>query len=100
MEFKMKLLRDIEAYCIKVDYFMWSEEKGEYTEPVYLTIDTKKCNIFVFEEDMNNPELRIFTSKTEAQRYLKAKISGGLCYKNEKVVKIRYNFEEKKWEEA
>lgn len=100
--YKMKLLKDIEvsAYCIKVDYFMWSEEKGEYTEPLYLTIDTKRCNIFIFREDLNNPELRVFTSKTEAQSYLKEKIANAISYKNEKVVKIRYNFEEKKWEEC
>ena len=60
----MKLLRDVELFCIKVDYLMWSEEKGEYTEPVYLSIDTETmrkdgtCVNLIFFEEKITPRLR------------------------------------------
>ena len=98
----MKLLKDITAYCIKVDYFMWSEEKGEYTEPAYLSIDTgtkakdgTPVNLIIFKEDIT-PCLRIFDTKKEATEYMKKHLSNSCSCENERVVKLKlkYNLNE------
>ena len=77
-ETKMKLLRDAKLYCIKVDYFMWSNEKQEeYNEPAYLSIDTKTkkkngepMNLLIFKEAIT-PHLRVFDTEREAKKYFK-----------------------------
>ena len=81
----MKLLRDVELFCIKVDYLMWSEEKGEYTEPCYLSIDTETkkkdgtpVNLIIFEEKIT-PHLRVFDSEIVAKRYIDSHITNP-CY--------------------
>lgn len=101
----MKLLGDVK-YCIKVDYFMWSEEKGEYKEPVYLTIDTEtkrkdgtNANIIIFKEDIT-PNLRVFDTHKEAVEYMLSRISNPCYCDNQRVVKIKYDFENEKWEEC
>lgn len=103
----MKLLGDIKMYCIKVDYFMWSEEKGEYTEPVYLSIDTETCkkdgtcaNLICFKEDIK-PNLRVFDTVKEAEGYIAAHSTGiNISYENPEVVAIKYDFDAQKWVEV
>jgi len=104
----MKLLKDVTLYCIKVDYFMWNEEKQEeYTEPVYLCIDTETkkkngepMNLIIFEEDINNPCLRVFDTENKAKKYMKDhEMNNSICYDNNRVVKITYDFENKTWRE-
>ena len=101
----MKLLKDVELYCIKVDYFMWSEEKGDYTEPCYLSIDTEikkkdgnPANLIIFKEDIT-PYLRVFDTEKEAKEYIQSRISNPCYCENPRVVKVKYNFESKEWEE-
>ena len=98
----MKLLKDITTYCIKVDCFMWSEEKGEYTEPAYLSIDTETktkdgvcMNLITFKENIT-PCLRIFDTKKEATEYMKKHLSNSFGHENERVVKLKlkYNLNE------
>ena len=103
----MKLLRDVILYCIKVDYFMWSEEKGEYTQPCYLAIDTETkrkdgtcANIIIFEDDINIQNIRVFDTEIEAQDYIESRINNPCYCENQRVIKIKYNFENGKWEEV
>ena len=102
---EMKLLKNVELYCIKTDYLMWSEEKGEYTEPVYLSIDTETkkkdgtcANLIIFEEKIT-PHLRVFDSEIVAKRYIDSHITNPCYCENPRVVKVKYNFESKEWEE-
>ena len=98
----MKLLKDVSLYAIKCDYFMWSEEKGEYTEPVYYAIDTSnKLNIIIMVEDVNSANLRVFDSLTAAKNYIKTHTTGvDVCLENVRPVKIMYDFETLKWKEV
>ena len=103
-QFEMKLLGDT-MYCIKVDYYMWSEDKGEYTEPTYLTIDTetkdiegKPSNLIIFKNEIT-PNLRVFDKHKEAVEYMLSRISNPCYCENQRVVAIRYNFETNAWEE-
>jgi hypothetical protein len=102
----MKLLRDVELFCIKVDYFMWSEEKGDYTEPAYLSIDTETkkkdgtcANIIIFEEKIT-PHLRVFDKAGDAVTYIVSHINNHCYCENPRVVKIKYNAETNEWEES
>ena len=102
----MKLLRDVEVYCIKVDYFMWSEEKGDYTEPAYLSIDTETmkkdgtpANLIIFEEEIT-PHLRVFDKVGDAVKYMVSHINNPCYCEKPRVVKIKYNTETNKWEET
>ena len=101
----MKLLRDVELYCIKVDYYMWSEEKGDYTEPAYLSIDTETmkkdgtcANLIIFEEKIT-PHLRVFDTEIEAKEYMESRLSDPCYCENPRVVKIKFSNETKEWEE-
>lgn len=101
----MKLLRDVELYCIKVDYYMWSEEKGDYTEPAYLSIDTETmkkdgtpANLIIFEEKIT-PHLRVFDTEDEAKKYMESHIKNPCYCGNPRVVKIKFSSETKEWEE-
>jgi hypothetical protein len=103
----MKLLKDVNLYGIKVDYFMWSEEKGEYIQPSYLAIDTETkrkdgtcANIIIFKDDINVPNLRVFDTEKEAQEYMKSRINNPCYCENQRVIKIKYDFENGKWEEC
>ena len=104
---KMKLLKDIIMYAIKVDYFMWNDVTNEeYTMPHYLCIDTEtknkkgECmNLLIFKEEINS-DLRVFDTLKEAKEYLNEKVKGSFCYNNERVIKITYNFETNRWEEC
>lgn len=102
----MKLLKDVSVYCIKVDYFMWSEEKGDYTSPEYLSIDTETkrkdgtpANLIIFKEKIT-PSLRVFDTEIEAEEYMNSRIKNPCYCENQRVVKITYNFETKEWEEC
>lgn len=102
----MKLLRDEILYCIKVDYFMWnSKTEEEYTESVYLSIDTETkkkdgtpMNLIIFEESITD-HLRVFDTEQEANEYIDRKERNTCCYENGRVIKIKYNCENGKWEE-
>lgn len=101
---EMKLLKDVELYCIKVDYFMWYEDKGECIEPCYLSIDTETmkkdgtcANLIIFEEKIT-PHLRVFDTENEAKDYMESHIKNPCYCCNPRVVKVKYNFESKEWE--
>lgn len=109
-QFEMKLLEDIEItrYCIKIDYYMWDNDRDDVGEvPHYLAIDTKTkdkegnpMNLLIWKEEIT-PNLRVFDSEQEATEYMKSRISNNPCYgTNQRVVKIRYNFKKRKWEEC
>lgn len=94
-----KLLKDQRFFAIKCDYFMWSEERGEYTEPMYWTLDDNE--IIVMEDDVNCGRLRVFTSRTAVSKYIKTHTTGfDVCMNNVRPVEIYYNFSNKKWEEV
>lgn len=101
----MKLLRDEFMYCIKVDYFMWSDEKGEYTEPMYLSIDTETkqkdgtpANFITFSEVITG-NLRVFDTERDAEAYMNTRIKNPCYCEKPRVIKIKYNFERNTWEE-
>lgn len=94
-----KLLKDQRFFAIKCDYFMWSEERGEYTEPVYWTLDDNE--IIIMEDDVNNGRLRVFTSLTAVKKYIRSHNAGvNICMENVRPVEIRYSFSERKWKEV
>lgn len=98
----MKLLSEAPTilYCIKVDYFMWSEEKGEYKEPLYWCLDQSKYQLIVFEEKLN-PRVRVFDTFKKAENYFnKHNASDSCCYDNPRIVAIAYNSNKKRWEEV
>lgn len=105
----MKLLKDLIMYAIKIDYFMWDEKKEEeYTEPHFLTIDTETkdksgnpLNLLIFKKEITE-NLRVFNTHKEAVKYIAEKsYLKSPCYgENVRVVKIKYNFNENKWEEV
>ena len=94
----MKLLKDVCLYAIKVDYLMYnSETDSEYTEPVYLSIDTETkmkdgnpANLIIFEEEITD-HLRVFDTEREAKKYMKEKCSDSCCFENPRMIKIKYN---------
>lgn len=103
---EMKLLKDEVFYAIKVDYFMINEKDEEYTEPLYLSIDTETknkdgepMNLIVFDKEIT-PRLRTFCEKREAKIYMAQKSKNTCSFENPRVVKITYNFETNKWEEC
>lgn len=94
-----KLLKDQRFFAIKCDYFMWSEERGEYTEPVYWALDDNE--IIVMEDDVNCGRLRVFTSLTAVKKYIRSHNTGvNICMENVRPVEIRYSFSERKWKEV
>ena len=106
----MTLLKDVTTlFAIKIDYFMWDEKKEEeYTKPHFLTIDTEikdksgnPLNLLIFKKEIT-ANLRVFNTHTEAVKYIAEKPSlKSPCYgENVRVVKIKYNFNENKWEEV
>lgn len=104
---QMKLLGDVK-YCIKVDYFMWNEEKDEeYKQPMYLAIDTETkdrngnpVNLIMFKNNITS-SIRVFDTEKEAKDYIVAHNTGvSVCYENERIVAIKYNFETREWEEC
>jgi hypothetical protein len=104
----MKLLKDVIMYAIKVDYFMWNAEtEEEYTEPLYLSIDTEtkdkkgKCvNLIIFREEITD-NLRVFNTLKQANEYMETRLASPCCFcENERVIKIKYDFENNRWEEC
>ena len=100
----MKLLNDIILYAIKVDYFMYSETKGDYTEPRYFAIDTEttnkdgECmNLIIMKKNVDDPCIRVFDTEREAKRYIREHKS--YSYEKPRVIKIIYDFKNKKWKE-
>lgn len=102
----MNLLGDV-RYCIKIDYFMWNcETDRAYTEETYLTIDTETkdkhgnpMNLLTWETEIT-PSLRVFDTEDEAKEYMKTHINNPYYGENQRVVKIRFDFEKKEWEEC
>lgn len=101
----MMLLKDTKLFAIKVDYYMWSEEKGEYLEPHYLSIDTEtkrkdgtSANLIVFREQITS-ELRVFLTKTEVTKYKREKCKDAISFTNARIIEVMYNFETGNWEE-
>lgn len=103
----MKLLKDECLFCIKVDYFMINGETNEeYTQPEYLGIDTKTkkkdgtpANFIIFLETITE-NLRVFDTEREALDYMNSRIKNPCYCENPRVIKIKYNFENNKWEEV
>lgn len=95
----MKLLGDVK-YGIKVDYFHWNAETDEeYTLPLYWCIDDSPARIIIFREEIDD-RLRVFDTAEEAIEYLKSHTTGfQVCYENPRVVKIKYDFTENRWED-
>jgi hypothetical protein len=79
-------------YGIKVDYYMYSDEKGMYTSPCFLYTDRSKFKLLVFDEriDRDDIDLRVFDSEKEAQEYMeKHGWSNPQCsFENPRIVKL------------
>ena len=102
----MKVLNELELYVVKANLFMWSEEKGEHTVPVYYALDLETKNkkgecmyLITFIEDLNSPNLRVFSKKKEAMNYI-ADRGISITTQGEHVVKIHYDFVAKEWREV
>ena len=76
-------------YAIMVDYNMWSEEKGEYTEPNLLGLEGER-KIFIFEPDVTGCT-KLFNTMSEANKYLKAHktLTNSCCFENARVVIVK-----------
>lgn len=108
-QFEMKLLEDIAItrYCIKINYYIWDNDRDDVGEvPHYLAIDTKTkdkegnpMNLLTWKEEIT-PNLRVFDGFEEAIEYMLSRISNPCYGTNQRVVKIRYNFKKRKWEEC
>lgn len=81
-------------YVIMVDYYHWSEEKGEYTLPMFLNVKPPH-RIFTFTETINDDTKR-FATKKEAKAYIekhfKDEPEKGIyrctCFENIRIIKI------------
>ena len=72
-------------YYILVDYFMYSDEKGDYTEPLYLGVEGEH-KIFVFDKEVS-ARTKIFTSAKEAGEYVDKHFSDmPMSYENLRIV--------------
>lgn len=81
-------------YAIKADYYMWSEEKGEHTEELYLALEGPK-KLFVFEEDITE-RTKLFDTAREAGEYIDARDSLNgkgmrMSFKSLKIVEVKEN---------
>ena len=83
-----------EYYVIRVDYYMWDEKNDrEYTEPLYLYVTRDDRRILVFNEGIAEPhyDLKWFSTKGEAEEYIKKHFDGPQCsFENARVEKIEY----------
>lgn len=98
----MKLLRDIEFWAIKADYFMWSEERDEeYLEPRFCMVDIRdERQLLIFREDPNDERLRIFKTHEAAMDYIASHGLDNSCsMENARPVKVKFNFDTNRWEE-
>ena len=95
-----KLLKDQRFFAIKCDYFMWTEERGEHMVPHYWSLSEER-QIIVVTNDVNDPDLRVFTSKTAVNKYIKTHTTGvNICIENVRPVEICYDFDEREWKEV
>ncbi len=77
-------------YAIVVDYYCWSEEKGEHAEPMYLGIAYPPKNIYVFDEEHNSRSFR-WDDKEDAKEYLnkfKKNVDGCCSFENPRVEEV------------
>ena len=76
-------------YAIVVDYYCWSEEKGEHTTPMYLGIAYPPKNIYVFDEEHNSRSFR-WGNKADAKKYFKEHKfdEPALCYENARIEEV------------
>ena len=75
-------------YVIMVDYYMYSEEEGEYTESNYLAVDKNK--IFYFDRYIID-ETKIFKSAEEAGKYVDKHFSdpnSQISFENLRIVQL------------
>lgn len=83
-------------YGIKVDYYMWDEEKDEmYTSPCFLYTDRTPMKILVFDEsvDREDIDLRVFDSEESAVSYMENHgwfDKPQCCFENPRIVKLGY----------
>lgn len=77
-------------YAIVVDYYCWSEEKGEHAEPMYLGIAYPPKNIYVFDEEHNSRSYR-WGDKADAEEFLckfKEKMINCCSFENARVEEV------------
>ena len=76
-------------YAIMVDYYRWSEEKGDYTEPLYLALEGER-KLFTFEGSVTE-RTKVFKTAKEAGEYVDKHFwidKQRVCFKNVKIVEI------------
>ena len=76
-------------YAIMVDYYRWSEEKGDYTEPLYLGLEGK-LKIFVFDEEITE-RTKLFKTAKAAGYYVDKHFGPDrqrICFKSVKIVEV------------
>ena len=81
-------------YAIKADYYMWNEEKGMYTEELYLGIEGPH-KLFVFDDQITE-RTKIFNSAREAGEYIDARDSLNndairCSFESVKIVEVKEN---------
>ena len=77
-------------YAIVVDYYNWSDGKGEYTTPMYLGVAYPPKNIFVFDEEHNCRSYR-WENKADAEEFLdkfKEKTENCCSFENPRIKEI------------
>lgn len=77
-------------YAIVVDYYCWSEEKGQHTKPMYLGIAYPPKNIYVFDEEHSSRSFR-WENKADAEKYFKEHHfdRSALSYENARVEEVQ-----------
>lgn len=76
-------------FAIMVDYYCWSEEKGEYTMPLYLGVEGPR-KLFIFEEEVT-ANTKKFETAEQAGKYLDLRLNMlgcGSCCENVRIVGI------------
>ena len=73
----MKGVESYMFYVIVVDYYMYSEEKGMYTEPAYLGLEGEH-KLFVFDEQIVN-RTKTFNTAKDAGEYVDKHFSKQSC---------------------
>lgn len=99
----MKLLKNVELWCVQADVCIWNETLGEYTEPAYLTIDTETkdkkgnpVNLLIFEPTITD-NLRVFDTKEKAKDYMSTRLKCCTSIDGARVVKITWDCKMNHW---
>lgn len=98
----MKLLKNVELWCIQADAPMWNKTLGKYTESAYLTIVTKTkdkkgnpVNLLILEPTITD-NLLVFDTEEEAQDYMDTRLKDSLIT-GKRVVKITWDCKTNHW---